>query len=133
MPINVNKAVDKAFENKSLKEIVAAPVSALEGLGEATDKALAPVGIKSIGDLSTWKTAALARAIAALAATDKKAEIDGKSVKDLLAAPLEGFDGISGDLAKALGKQNLKTVGDLAGWKYLGWARALAELAKLED
>jgi hypothetical protein len=29
---NINKAVDKEFEKKSLKEIAAAPVSALQGL-----------------------------------------------------------------------------------------------------
>ena len=31
MILNINKAVDKAFESKSLKEIADAPVDALEG------------------------------------------------------------------------------------------------------
>ncbi len=30
--MNINKAVDKAFESKSLKEIADAPVDALEGV-----------------------------------------------------------------------------------------------------
>lgn len=133
MAININKAVDKAFETKTLKEIADAPVSALEGLGDAIDKALAPVGIKSIRELADWKVAAAATALATLAATEKKAEIDGKSAKDLVAASLEGFEGISADLAKSLGKQGLKTVGDLAAWKYIGWARAITTLAALAD
>lgn len=66
MPINVNKAVDKAFEGKSLKEIAKAPVSALEGLSDEAGKTLASLGIKTIGDLGEWKFANWARAIVEL-------------------------------------------------------------------
>jgi predicted RecB family nuclease len=67
MPINVNKAVDKAFETKSLKEIAEAPVSALEGLSEEQGKLLNKLGITTIRDLGEWKFAAWARAIVELA------------------------------------------------------------------
>lgn len=66
MPINVNKAVDKAFETKTLKEIAAAPVSALEGLSDAHGELLAKLGIKTIRDLGEWKFANWARAIVEL-------------------------------------------------------------------
>lgn len=131
--ININKAVDKSFENKSLKEIADAPVSALEGLGKSIDKALAPVGITSLRGFATWSTGLLANSLVALSASDKKAEYDGRSVKDVLASSLSEFDGINPDLALALSRQNLKTVQDLATWKYLGWARAITELADLSE
>ncbi|MFT3776517.1 MAG: hypothetical protein QM820_65080 [Minicystis sp.] len=66
MPINVNKAVDKAYETKSLKEICDAPVAAIEGLTEEHGKLLAQLGIKTIRDLGEWKFANWARAIVEL-------------------------------------------------------------------
>lgn len=67
MPINVNKAVDKQYEGKSLKEIAEAPVAALEGVSEESGKILAQLGIKTIRDLGEWKFANWARAIVELA------------------------------------------------------------------
>ena len=67
MALNLNKLVDKAYEGKSLKELLAAPPSALEGLTPKHDEVLAGLGIKSIADLGTWKYAERASAIAALA------------------------------------------------------------------
>lgn len=63
--------VDKAWEDKSAAEILAAPPSALEGLTKKHDEALAGLGIKTIGDLGNWKYAKRAAALAALADTDK--------------------------------------------------------------
>jgi hypothetical protein len=67
MPINVNKAVDKAYESKSLKEIADAPVAALEGLSEQSGRILAELGIRTIRDLGEWKFANWSRAIVELA------------------------------------------------------------------
>ena len=66
MAININKALDKAWESKTLAEIADAPPSALAGLSEAHDKALAAVGIKTIKDLAEWKYVGWARAIVEL-------------------------------------------------------------------
>ena len=67
MPINVNKAVDKSYETKTLNEIADAPVSALEGLTPKHDELLGQMGIKTIRDLGEWKFANWARAIVELA------------------------------------------------------------------
>jgi hypothetical protein len=65
--INLSKALDKAYENKSLDEILAAPPSALAGLTEAHDKKLADaLGIKTIADLGANKFFALAGVLVAL-------------------------------------------------------------------
>jgi hypothetical protein len=65
------KLVDKAWEEKSAAEILAAPPSALEGLTEKHDEVLAGLGIKTVGDLGKWKYATRAAALVALADLDK--------------------------------------------------------------
>jgi hypothetical protein len=66
--VNLAKGLDKAYENKSLDEILAAPPSALAGLTEADDKALADnMGIRTVADLGSNKHFALAGVLVALA------------------------------------------------------------------
>ena len=69
MPVSVNleKGLDKAYENKSLDEILAAPPSALSGLTERHDELLKELGIKTIADLGSNKYFALAGVLVALA------------------------------------------------------------------
>ncbi len=65
--VNLGKGLDKAWENKTLDEILAAPPSALAGLTEEHDKKLADaLGIKTIGDLGKNKYFALAGVLVAL-------------------------------------------------------------------
>ncbi|MBP9735137.1 MAG: hypothetical protein KBD82_05805 [Rhodoferax sp.] len=70
--MNINKAVDKAFETKSLKEIADAPVDALEGVSASDAELLAKAfGIKTIRDLGSNKFFLVAQAISALAAKEE--------------------------------------------------------------
>ena len=72
MILNINKAVDKAFESKSLKEIADAPVDALEGVSAGDAELLAKAfNIKSIRELGTNKYFITAQAIAALASKEE--------------------------------------------------------------
>jgi hypothetical protein len=64
--VNLEKALDKAWEAKSLDEILAAPPSALAGLTPAHDELLAQLNIKSIKDLGSNKYFALAGVLVAL-------------------------------------------------------------------
>ncbi len=66
----MNLALDKAHEGKTLKEIVELPPSALQGVAEHADDAWAALGVKSIGDMGTWRYATAAHAIATLAACE---------------------------------------------------------------
>jgi len=69
--MNINGVLDKAWEEKSLKEIVKAPVSALEGVSEADAKKLQEAfGIATIGDLADCKFFHWAMAIKTLAARE---------------------------------------------------------------
>jgi len=66
--MNIDKAVDKAFETKSLKEIADAPVDALQGVSAGDAELLSKAfGIKTVRDLGTNKFFLWAQAIAALA------------------------------------------------------------------
>jgi hypothetical protein len=67
---NLNKALDKAHEVKSLKEIVDLPPSALQGLAEHSDDTLAALNIHSVKDLGAWKYYKAAKAIDALASVE---------------------------------------------------------------
>lgn len=62
------KLLDKAYEEKDPKELVNAPVDALEGVSKADAEALKKAfGIKTIGDLARNKYVIAARIIADLA------------------------------------------------------------------
>jgi len=64
---NVNHALDKEWETKSFTEIIAAPVSALQGLAEWADGTLKELHVHSIKDLAHWKYCLWAEAIVTLA------------------------------------------------------------------
>lgn len=61
---NIEKFMDKAFEQKEFSELVDAPVDALQGLSEGdAEKLQAALNIKTIGDLATNKFVLWAQAI----------------------------------------------------------------------
>lgn len=64
--VNLGKGLDKAYEDKSLEEILAAPPSALAGLTPAHDALLAQLNINTIKDLGSNKFFALAGVLVAL-------------------------------------------------------------------
>lgn len=70
--MNINNAVDKAYEKKSLKEIADSPVDALEGVsaGDAV-KLKEAFNVKTIRDLANLKYVKWAQAIVTLAETEE--------------------------------------------------------------
>jgi hypothetical protein len=66
------KLLDKAYEDKTLAELVDAPVAALSGLSDGDAKLLADAfNIKTIGDLGRNKFFRAATALADLAGSAK--------------------------------------------------------------
>jgi hypothetical protein len=66
------KLLDKAYEEKTLAELVDAPVSALAGVGEGDAKLLAEAfNVKTIGDLGRNKFFRAATALVDLADATK--------------------------------------------------------------
>ncbi len=69
--MNIINAVDKAYETKSLKELVNAPVDALKGVSENDAKLLKEAfNVKTVGDLANLKYVKWAQAIVTLAQTE---------------------------------------------------------------
>jgi hypothetical protein len=67
--VTLDKALDKAYENKSLAEILDAPVSALAGVSDGDAEHLAAAfGIKTVRDLGGNKYFAVAQALVELSA-----------------------------------------------------------------
>jgi hypothetical protein len=65
--MNINKAVDKAYESKSFKDLADAPVSALQGISEADAILLQKAfKIKTVKDLAKLKFVKWAQAIVTL-------------------------------------------------------------------
>lgn len=65
--VDLNKGLDKAYEESSLAEILAAPVSALSGVSDGDAEHLrAAFGIKTVRDLGVNKHFAFAGVLVAL-------------------------------------------------------------------
>jgi hypothetical protein len=70
--MNINKAVDKAFETKSFKDLAESPVSALQGLSEGDSELLLKAfNVKSVRDLANLKYVKWAQAIVTLSETEQ--------------------------------------------------------------
>jgi len=68
VPADLAKLLDKAYEDKTLTEVLAAPVSALAGVSDGdADHLKQAFNIKSVADLGKSKAFAAAHALAALA------------------------------------------------------------------
>ena len=66
--MNINKALKKAYEGKSFKELVNAPVSALQGVSENDAKLLEEAfKVKTVKDLAKLKFVVWAQAIVNIA------------------------------------------------------------------
>lgn len=65
--IDLNGVLDKAWADKSLPEIMAAPVAALKGISDRSAELLnEALGIKTIADLASMPYARWAQALAEL-------------------------------------------------------------------
>ncbi|MFT5682240.1 MAG: hypothetical protein ACI8RZ_003158 [Myxococcota bacterium] len=70
--MNINNAVDKDFEDKSLSELADAPIAALQGVSDRQAQLLQDAfRIKTIRQLANLKYVRWAQAIVALASTEE--------------------------------------------------------------
>lgn len=70
--IDLNSVLDKAWADKSLPEVMAAPVSALKGISDRSGELLnEALGIKTVADLANLPYARWAQALAELDAAAK--------------------------------------------------------------
>lgn len=142
--LDLPSMLDKAWENKPIKEIVDAPVSALQGISErAAEELKKSLKVNTIREFANSKYVRFAQIITYFAETgedigsieqmvDKAWE--KKSLKEIADAPVSALQGISDNIAKVLNDElKIKTVRDLATNKYVRWAQALCHMEMLEN
>lgn len=70
--MNINNAVDKAYENMTFKQIADAPVDALQGVSAGDAEHLKDAfGVKTVRQFAELKYVKWAQAIVTLAATEE--------------------------------------------------------------
>ncbi|MFI5808509.1 hypothetical protein [Streptomyces sp. NPDC051561] len=70
--LDLDKVLDKAWADKALPEILAAPASALKGVSDRDGELLKEAfGVKTVADLAELKYVRWAQALAALDAASK--------------------------------------------------------------
>ena len=148
--MNINNAVDKAYEKMSLKEILKQPLNVLQGLSERQANLVKEAfKISTIEQFCNLRFAKWAWSIKALEKYENKKNdkagslnIDkavdkawqGKSLSEILNAPLSALQGLSERQAELLNKAfRIKTIKQLANQRFILIARAIYFLALCED
>lgn len=130
------KFYDKAYEDKSIEELVKAPVAAISGVSESDAEDLKKAfGIKTVEDLATNKYVRLAQGINCFSTCSGQIldkDFESKEYESLAMKPASAISGISEQdaalLKKAFGIDNIK---ELAENKYVAIAQATVSLASL--
>lgn len=151
LTLNLNNALDKAHEAKSLKELVDTDVSAIQGVGPKTVEMLNALHIKTIGQLATFKFYVAAKAIVALAELEEKGadkrpagaasninklvdkEWENKSFNEIADAPPSAFQGLAEWVDSTLAPAHITTIRQLAAWKHAHTAESIVALAQFEE
>jgi len=147
--MNVSEALVKEVEGQQFQELVNAEVSALKGIGPFSTGVLDALGIRTICELAKYKFFLIARAIQTLSATETKGgrlkgsrinvdnavdkEYETKTLKEMCEAPVEALDGIGSQACELLETLGVRTVSDLAEFKYCRWAEAIVHAAEFGE
>lgn len=147
--MNVSEALMKDVEGVHFQELVNTEVSALQGIGTFSTRVLEGLGVRTIGELAKYKFFLISRAIKTLSETeteggrlkgsimnvDKAVDkaYETKTLKEMCEAPTEALEGIGQQACDLLETLGVKTVSDLADFKYCRWAEAIVHAADFEE
>jgi hypothetical protein len=147
--LNCSEALMKKDEGNHLTEISQSKITTLQGVGDFHAGVLEHLGVRTVGELAKYKYFLIARGIKTLAEVETKGgrlkgsvmnidngivnEAETKSFADMVASPLHILEGLTTKTEDMFATFGVKTVGDLAEFKYCRWAEAIVELAKHEE
>eukprot|EP00640_Fibrocapsa_japonica_P007323 CAMPEP_0113936078 /NCGR_PEP_ID=MMETSP1339-20121228/3061_1 /TAXON_ID=94617 /ORGANISM="Fibrocapsa japonica" /LENGTH=196 /DNA_ID=CAMNT_0000938417 /DNA_START=109 /DNA_END=699 /DNA_ORIENTATION=+ /assembly_acc=CAM_ASM_000762 len=147
--LNINNAVDKSYEIKSLTEIAEAPVAAIQGISDRGAEILAKYRVHSVADLAEWKFAKWCEAIVILADTEEPGkrdeasmmninkamdkEYEKKTLSEICQAPISAVQGLTDEACEFLHSLHVDTVEKLGKWKFYKWAKSIVILAGVEN
>jgi len=127
---------DKAYEDKTIQELVKAPVSAISGVSESDAEDLKKAfGISTVEDLSTNKYVRIAQGVFCFSECSGQIldkAFESREYENLGMKPVSAISGVSEEdaalLKKAFGIDNIK---ELAVNKYIVIAQTTVALAKV--
>ena len=154
--LNINHALKKSDEGHYFHDIVGSSVSTLQGIGPKHLEQLEILGLKTIEQLGNYKYFQMARAIKTLATAEESGQrsesstmninngldksYEHLSLKEMLELPVHAIQGIT-ESKITESKSNeiwtaglgVRTIGDLAEFKYCKWAEAMVVASKFEE
>mmetsp|Transcript_1253 Transcript_1253/g.2298 ORF Transcript_1253/g.2298 Transcript_1253/m.2298 type:complete len:185 (+) Transcript_1253:224-778(+) len=147
--MNIVEAVVKENEADGFHALVDAKLTVLQGLGDRGEEMMDALGVHTVRELADWKYGKIAQAIVVLAALEVKGKRPGtcalnidfavdkeheqKSLKEILALPVDAIQGLAPRAAELLKVHHVTTVEKLGKWKYLEWAQAIVTLVDFEE
>lgn len=126
--------VDKAWSEKSAKEVADAGVEALYGISEeGAEKIKKVLNAKTVKELAECKYVKWAQEIVSGKSPDKAwvdKAYEGKNASEVADAPVAALQGISDDGGKQIASVlHIKTIKDLANAKFVKWAQEITKEA----
>lgn len=147
--MNINLAVDKAYEGSSFLELCDAPVTALQGVSDRGQEVLVKLKVVTIRDLGTWKFYRIAKAINGLAPKEEEGKreeaaklninsainvkYETASLCDIADLPPSALQGLASWVDEELEVLGVGTIGKLGSWKFAQWAEYIVDLAAFEN
>lgn len=161
--LNINHALKKAQEGDSFSSLAKQPVTTLQGIGPVHEEALAKLGLKTIDQLANYKFFHLAKSLSTLATVEENDQKDvemgagtatrsssssqrlmnvnkgvdkayeAMSLEEVIRQPVHALQGLTPAAGESFQTMGVKTIHDLAHFKYCHWAEAIAVAAKFEE
>jgi hypothetical protein len=147
--LNINHALKKADEGQYFHDLIKGPVSTLQGIGPKHLAQLETLGFKTVEQLAEYKFFHLSRCLMTLAKTEEPGQrsdasvmninkgldkdYENMSLQEIVDLPVYALQGISESKGELWASLGVKTMSDLAEFKYCKWAEALVVAAKFEE
>ncbi len=147
--LNVNKALKKNTEGRYLNDIIGQSTTTLQGIGPKHAEELAELGLLTIQQLADYKYFHLARSLVTLASVEEKGgrladstmnvnkgldkEFEQLPFAEIILQPVHALQGITPSKGEIFASLGVKTIQDLASFKFCKWAEALQVAATFEE
>lgn len=145
---NAANALMKADEGDHFASILKAPVSTLQGIGQMKEAVSKALGIETVEELAKYKFYLIAKALKTMASVEEKdgrlpgsvmnvdeavdKSSEAKTFTEMVESPISILQGLTTEADELFASMGVKTVGELAEWKYAKWAEAFLELSNYE-
>lgn len=147
--LNMNLALIKKEEGGYFSDLATHPVVTLQGIGPKHSEQLHALGLKTLQQLADYKFFHLAKAIHTLSMVEEEeSRMEGSvmnlnkgldkdfehfPLKALVDQPVHALQGLTPAAGENFQSLGVKTIGDLAEFKYCKWAEAIVSAAKFEE